>query len=78
MTMIAPINNLHAAAQPAATSSDHDPGRSPLSDAQILDATAETLWGETEDWRRTVEDIVDTVLLRISAIELSKVRSTWN
>lgn len=54
----------------------HDLGRHDLH--RHLDAKAEDLWAETDDWRAAVEDIVDAVLLRVSAIELSKIRSSWS
>lgn len=48
-----------------------------LSDDHRLNVQAEELWDDTANWRETVEDIVDAVLLRVSSIELSKIRSTW-
>lgn len=35
-------------------------------------AAAEDFWAETEDWRTTVEDIVEAALQRVSVLEMHK------
>jgi hypothetical protein len=82
-TPIAPLTTTHqATSADDSFASSYDSFLARGHDADLvadysLVARADGLWTESDNWRLTVEDIVDAVLLRVAAIELSKVRSTW-